>query len=390
MLGDADAGLAGLSQKLKNVNESLWVIEDDIRDCEREKDFGKKFIDLARAVYVTNDQRAAVKREINDLLGSALVEEKSYAAYADDLAQASASLVHAARGGKVGPDAASSDAAPVGVPAIDSRFMIGAITASDQGVFASYLEDQFVGRRLRETGTYAAGEIAMAVRFLAPDDQALVVGAHIGTVAIGIARCCKAVTAFEANPDSFKLFQCNLTLNGVVNIDAHGLAASDRRERLRFVLSRHNSGGSKRYPKIEHPMYFYDQPRLTEVDAVALDPYLADRNYAVVFMDIEGSEYFALKGMPRILRGSKALFVEFIPHHLQNVAGVSPEEFLATVSPYFDLLFVPGLNAYVERENFQPMLRRLYDLGMAQEQIVFAKADKLPVLVDLVRAGATK
>ncbi|MBC8269275.1 MAG: hypothetical protein H8E36_11040 [Rhodospirillaceae bacterium] len=73
--------LEQLSAELKKINEALWEIEDDIRDCERAKDFGEDFVRLARAVYVTNDKRMAVKRQINDLLGSALVEEKSYAAY---------------------------------------------------------------------------------------------------------------------------------------------------------------------------------------------------------------------------------------------------------------------------------------------------------------------
>ncbi len=76
------AALAALAGELKAINEKLWVIEDDIRDCERAKDFGPKFIELARAVYFTNDERAQAKRRINDLLGSALVEEKSYAPYA--------------------------------------------------------------------------------------------------------------------------------------------------------------------------------------------------------------------------------------------------------------------------------------------------------------------
>jgi hypothetical protein len=67
--------------ELKHINQKLWVVEDDLRDCERKKDFGARFVELARAVYYTNDERAAVKREINDALGSALVEEKSYAAY---------------------------------------------------------------------------------------------------------------------------------------------------------------------------------------------------------------------------------------------------------------------------------------------------------------------
>ena len=73
--------LVRLDAALQSVNEALWVIEDDIRDCERDSDFGQKFIDLARAVYKTNDKRAALKKEINILLGSHIVEEKSYAEY---------------------------------------------------------------------------------------------------------------------------------------------------------------------------------------------------------------------------------------------------------------------------------------------------------------------
>ena len=73
--------LEKLTADLKESNERLWRIEDDIRDCEGNKDFGGKFVELARAVYVNNDQRSRLKREINELLGSRLIEEKSYAAY---------------------------------------------------------------------------------------------------------------------------------------------------------------------------------------------------------------------------------------------------------------------------------------------------------------------
>ncbi len=66
---------------LQAVNEKLWVIEDDIRDKERAQAFDAEFIRLARAVYVENDERAAIKRRINIALGSTLVEEKSYASY---------------------------------------------------------------------------------------------------------------------------------------------------------------------------------------------------------------------------------------------------------------------------------------------------------------------
>lgn len=75
------ARLEPLKKSLKDINQQLWVIEDDIRDCERTKDFSDKFIQLARAVYFTNDKRAAVKKDINLAFGSELIEEKSYKDY---------------------------------------------------------------------------------------------------------------------------------------------------------------------------------------------------------------------------------------------------------------------------------------------------------------------
>jgi len=76
------ADVAALKAQLTEVNEALWDIEDQIRDKEAACDFGAEFIELARAVYKTNDRRAAIKREINKALQSKLVEEKSYSDYA--------------------------------------------------------------------------------------------------------------------------------------------------------------------------------------------------------------------------------------------------------------------------------------------------------------------
>ncbi len=73
--------LQDLTAALLAVNKELWVIEDDIRDCERTGDFGDTFVQLARAVYVTNDKRADLKKQINTQMGSKLVEEKSYTDY---------------------------------------------------------------------------------------------------------------------------------------------------------------------------------------------------------------------------------------------------------------------------------------------------------------------
>jgi hypothetical protein len=73
--------IRSLRAQLKMVNQELWFIEDDIRDKERTKVFDEQFIELARSVYVTNDRRAQIKKELNVYLGAQLVEEKSYSAY---------------------------------------------------------------------------------------------------------------------------------------------------------------------------------------------------------------------------------------------------------------------------------------------------------------------
>ena len=70
-----------LHGELKQINEALWEIEDDIRDKERVKEFDERFIELARSVYFTNDKRSQVKKELNLHLGSQIVEEKSYQDY---------------------------------------------------------------------------------------------------------------------------------------------------------------------------------------------------------------------------------------------------------------------------------------------------------------------
>jgi hypothetical protein len=80
-LGAATAAVAADEQALQVVNEQLWDIEDRIRDKEAARSFDQDFIELARAVYQRNDERAAIKKRINVALGSRIVEEKSYQPY---------------------------------------------------------------------------------------------------------------------------------------------------------------------------------------------------------------------------------------------------------------------------------------------------------------------
>jgi hypothetical protein len=93
--------LAGLIAELRAANAALWDAEDALRRCERDGDFGADFVALARSVYRTNDQRAALKRQINELLGSELFEEKHYASEAQPDAEGLSGI---ARGGIHPPD----------------------------------------------------------------------------------------------------------------------------------------------------------------------------------------------------------------------------------------------------------------------------------------------
>jgi len=79
--GCADHDVANEERALQAINEKLWIIEDDIREKERAQQFDAKFVELARAVYFSNDERAAIKRRVNVALGSRIVEEKSYKPY---------------------------------------------------------------------------------------------------------------------------------------------------------------------------------------------------------------------------------------------------------------------------------------------------------------------
>ena len=76
-----DNSIINYLDKLVEINTKLWKIEDDIRDCERNKKFDQFFIDLARSVYITNDKRSEIKNEINKKFGSTIVEVKSYKKY---------------------------------------------------------------------------------------------------------------------------------------------------------------------------------------------------------------------------------------------------------------------------------------------------------------------
>ena len=199
----------------------------------------------------------------------------------------------------------------------------------------------------------------------------LVVGSHIGSLVIPIAKMCSKVVAVEANPRNYRLLETNIKLNDATNVEPHHVAASGKEEMIRFQMNTVNSGGSKRVPVHNRYIYTYDNPEVIEVQAYALDAYLDDHAFDLVLIDIEGSEYFAMQGMSSILGQTKTLIVEFLPHHITNVAGVALDDFLAQVPEHFTKLTVPTKNATYDRGEGMDVLRRMFAAGEGDDGILF-------------------
>ena len=120
------------------------------------------------------------------------------------------------------------------------------------------------------------------------------------------------------------------------------------------------------------PYYYTDRPAEIVVPAERLDELLGGSTFDLIVMDIEGSEYFALKGMPQILSRSGALMIEFIPHHLRNVGAVSVEEFVSTIAERFDTLTIPSKNLVVGRQDFVATLQAMYSASEVDD-VIFEK-----------------
>ena len=157
------------------------------------------------------------------------------------------------------------------------------------------LEDQNVGRKLSFAGEYGWDEVERLRGYVTPASDVLFVGSHVGAIVVPIAKSCRSVVAVEANPRTFRLLQLNVVLNDCMNVEPINCAASDKEEELQFLMNRVNPGGSKRMPKVHKYMYFSDSPDVITVKGSRLDDVLAGRSFDVIFMDIEGSEYFRLR-----------------------------------------------------------------------------------------------
>jgi len=218
---------------------------------------------------------------------------------------------------------------------------VAVLTRTENGLLLVPTGDLMLGRRLSFHGRYDSELLSFLLGKCEAASEVLFVGAHVGALAIPVAKRVNRVVAVEANPGTFELLRMNVVLNGLQNMEIHNFAAGDRNGEVGFLTSELNSGGSGiEIGERGREAGIYDKPVRIDVRMKRLDEAFPQTHFDLIVMDIEGSEALALRGMSALVSRSRGLLVEVFEHHLRRVARVSNEEFLSLVGTQFDEAFL--------------------------------------------------
>lgn len=234
---------------------------------------------------------------------------------------------------------------------------------TEKGSFLVPATDLSLARSLSLSGAYNKPLLDSIRALIQPQSRVLFVGTHVGTLLIPTAKICAHVTGVEANPFTFKLLEKNLVLNGVSNTTLFNMAAFDKESELEFLANKDNTGGSKvLQPHTNSPEFFYDNPLKIKVKANRLDSVLASEAFDLIVMDIEGSEYKALLGMPNTLALTRQLIIEIHPLGIEKSAGITPQEFFSAIPDKFSKatpLGVTGFKSFYKRDEFPSLYQAI-------------------------------
>lgn len=259
-------------------------------------------------------------------------------------------------------------------------YAIGVVYDTKNGLIMAPIDDFMVGKKLGFKGEYNIPEVNAITEFVKSTDSLYIVGVHWGTLLIPLSKRCKKIIGYEANPKTFYFLEKNLLVNKIDNVFLFNNAAGDANKKMSFYTSTINSGGSKIKPKIDKYIYKYDNPETIEVDMVAIDEHVQEQKLPKadgIIMDIEGAEYFALKGMSNLLNASRFLYIEYVPHHLENVSGTSNEEFFNLILPHYNSVKfmsdkTKNFDISVDRKGFLTFVDSLSKLGKSDD-LLFVK-----------------
>ena len=249
---------------------------------------------------------------------------------------------------------------------------IGVIFDTEFGPMACAVGDRVIARTLGMKGVWDRKAVEHLSSLIDKNSRILVVGAHIGTLLIPLARRAKDVVAFEANAQTYALLNLNLRMNRADNVVTFNLAAGDANRTVQFLQNWVNTGGSKISPKTASYAFTYDRPSTVDVEMVSLDQHLGDQTFELIVLDIEGAEVLALRGMQGILSRARYLHMEYLPHLLDGVTGATDEQLLETVTPHFASVRIQGTGETFGAKDFPRVLQRLRATG--GDDLTFSRA----------------
>ncbi|MGF1476638.1 MAG: FkbM family methyltransferase [Geminicoccaceae bacterium] len=244
-------------------------------------------------------------------------------------------------------------------------FATAILAETPQGKFLVPSGDLMVGRHLSFRGAWGVDLLAILERHVSPEASVLIVGAHIGTMVVPLARQARRVVAIEPSAGTFSLLQANLWLNGLNNVDAHRIAAGSERRTVTIRSEPDNTGAARAS---------LDSAGDDPVEMFPLDQHLNER-FSLVLIDVEGLEASVLKGMPRLLASADTLVVEVIPNHLDHVAKLSLDGFFEAIPDRFTTFaLISQPERWLNRTQAKAACERLYRDGYTTGDDLIASA----------------
>lgn len=258
-------------------------------------------------------------------------------------------------------------------------FTKGILYETANGLIAMSHKDIMIGKHLAFKGSWNLKEIEYLRKQIKKEDTLYILGTHVGTLLIPLSKNCKTVIGYEANPNTFWFLQQNILLNQITNTRVFNLAVGNESGKIKFYKNEINTGGSKIKPKIDSLKYNFDSPQEVEIKMLPLDDHIEENNFDRpdgIIMDIEGAEYIALLGMTKSLEQCRFLFMEYVPHHLKNVAGITNKELINLLEPHFSRAISIQKNKDMDlKTSSQQLLNFLNSLDSSEssDDLIFLK-----------------
>lgn len=273
---EASPKLDELFADLKKVNEALWDVEDELRFCEQRQDFGPEFVELARSVYRHNDRRSVLKREINTLLDSRLVEEKSYGTLTDTA---------------IPPAEPSTGQGRADLEPLLSTGHVR-LKKCRYGPMLYLTQDRYIGQSLDTYGEFSQGEMDLLGQVIGPGQVVLDIGANIGTHTVFFAQKvgpAGTVLAFEPQRVLFQILCGNVALGSLTNVHTRQAAVGSQAGTVSVPTLNYAGAGNFGGVSLEGQVHGENVSLLT-VDQLGLTA------CHLIKIDVEGMESDVLAG----------------------------------------------------------------------------------------------